>query len=470
MRLKSIFFIILLIIVFDSAYSQVAKHYRYDTDLLTKEFHQGRREALRSLMPDKSVAVFFAAPVRNRSGDDDYIYHQQPDLYYLSGFTEPNSMLLVFKDEQNIDGVKTNEILFVDDREPSQEVWTGRRLGKDGVTPLLGIKTGVLNSDFNDLKIEFSKFDKVLYLTLPKGAVHEKGESGDLYNLIEQFKKKSGFPAENGDAYSLFSDMAKLRMVKQTAELDLMRKAIDMTCIAEKEVMRALEPGFYEYQVQAILEYEFKSHGSEYVAFPSICGGGENSCTLHYESNRRKLNDKDMIVIDIGAEYHGYAADVTRSMPVNGKFSEEQKLIYNLVYKAQAEGIKACKPGNSFWAPHQAATAVIKKGLKDLGIIKDEGDVEKYFMHGTSHHLGLDVHDITSSWMLETGNVITVEPGIYIPEGSDCDPKWWNIGVRIEDDVLITDKGNEVLSACAPRTVEEIEALMKEVSLFNQMK
>jgi Xaa-Pro aminopeptidase len=460
-------FIYLFIVVLYSSgniSAQKYKYYRYDTDLLPKEFHKGRREALRKMLPDKSVAVFFSAPVRNRSGDDDYTFHQEPDFYYLTGFVEENSMLIIFKEEQNIGGIKTNEILFIEDKDPGKEVWTGRRLGKDGVTPVLGIKTGMLNTDFDDLKLDFKKFDKILHLKFPQGAVHEHGSKADLYSLVDQFKKK--YDGDKEDPFELFEDMAKLRMIKQKEELTLMRKAIDMTCDAEKEVMKSIVPGMYEYQVQSILEFEFKWNGSEYVGFPSICGGGENSCILHYESNRKKLNDKDMMVVDIGAEYHGYSADVTRSMPVNGKFSEEQKAIYNLVFKAQAEGIKLCKPGASFFEPNKAAKKIIAEGLKELGIIKSEDDVSKYFMHGTSHHLGLDVHDVQTSYELVSGNVITVEPGIYIPEGSDCDPKWWNIGVRIEDDVLITDNGCEVLSAKAPRTIEVIEALMKENSIF----
>ena len=462
------FLTVVFLYFFFTITAQDTRNYRYDTDLLSKEFHQGRREALRKMMPEKSVAVFFSAPIRNRSGDDDYTYHQQPDFYYLSGFTEDNSMLLIFKEEQNIGGTRTNEILFVEDKDPSEEIWKGRRLGKDGVSSVLGIKTGMLNSDFEDLQFDFKKFDKVMHLKFPQGMVHHRGEKADLYNLVDQFKNK--YDGEKEDAFTLFEDMAKLRMIKQNEELTLMRKAIDMTCDAEKEVMRALIPGMYEYQVQAILEFEFKNNGSEYVGFPSICGGGENSCTLHYESNRKNLRDKDMIIVDIGAEYHGYSADVTRSLPVNGKFSEEQKSIYNLVLKAQAEGIKMCTKEHSFWEPHKAAKKIIAEGLKELGIIKNEDNVNKYFMHSTSHHLGLDVHDIQTSFDLEVGNVITVEPGIYIPEGSDCDSKWWNIGIRIEDDVLITEIGSEVLSAKAPRTIEEIEALMKETSLFKKLK
>jgi Xaa-Pro aminopeptidase len=230
--------------------------------------------------------------------------------------------------------------------------------------------------------------------------------------------------------------------------------------------MRALKPGMHEYDAQAIGEYVFKRNGAEYVGYPSICGGGENSCILHYESNRRPLAGGDVQLNDMAAEYHGYSADVTRTIPVNGKYSEAQKAIYELVYKAQEVGFAACKPGNDFKAPDKAAKEIIQKGLVDLGIIKDEKDFSTYFMHGTSHYLGLDTHDAGSYGSLKAGNIITVEPGVYIPEGSPCDPKWWNIGVRIEDDILITEKGYENLSASSPRTVEAVEAMMKEKPLL----
>jgi Xaa-Pro aminopeptidase len=256
--------------------------------------------------------------------------------------------------------------------------------------------------------------------------------------------------------------MATLRQVKTTEELILLRKAIDMTCDGHNELMKALAPGMKEYQAQAIVEYMFKKGGSEYPGYPSILGGGENSCTLHYISNRKTLIGNNMLVCDAGAEYHGYTADVTRTMPVNGKFSPEERTIYNIVLEAQLAGINACKKGSDFRAPHKAAVAVIQKRLLELRIIKNPDDYMKYFFHGTSHYLGLDVHDAGIYGRLFPGNVITVEPGIYIPAGSDCDPKWWDIGVRIEDDVLIKDTEPEVLSACVPKTIEEIEALMKK--------
>jgi Xaa-Pro aminopeptidase len=214
--------------------------------------------------------------------------------------------------------------------------------------------------------------------------------------------------------------------------------------------------------VQALMEYEFKSRGSEYVGYPSINGSGANSCILHYETNQRTLQDGDLLLNDCGAEYHGYSADVTRTIPVNGKFSTEQKIIYELVLAAQDAAFAVCKPGNQFSDPHNAALKVITAGLKQLGIIQTDNQARIYFPHGTSHHLGLDVHDMGSRSTLQPGMIFTVEPGIYIPPNSNCDKKWWSIGVRIEDDLLITNDGYRNLSAGAPRAVEDIEKMAKD--------
>lgn len=440
---------------------------RYDDDLLNKDFHKGRREALRALMPEGSVAVFFAAPVRNRANDVDYEYHQDPDFYYLTGLTEPNAVLVIFKEKQKFADGNT-EMIFVQNRNPSSEVWTGRRLGTDGVEKQLGIKPALVNDDFHKSGIDFGKFDKVFNSKLFNDVRDEAGENGDLYDLIQAFQKNT--QRASPDVAGLEVMMASLREIKLQEELVLLRKAITMTCEAEIELMKALEPGMTEYQSEAIVEFFFKVKGAEDVGFPSILGSGENSCVLHYITNRKHLDNPELLVSDIGAEYHGYTADVTRTIPINGKFSPEQRAIYDIVLEAQEAGIQKCLKGKPFMAPHQAAVKVIQDRLLALGIIKEAGEYRKYFMHGTSHYLGLDVHDAGLYDVLKVNNVITVEPGIYIPEGSDCDPKWWNIGVRIEDDILITDGQPENLSALAPRKADEIEALMKQEGVFNKIR
>jgi Xaa-Pro aminopeptidase len=260
-----------------------------------------------------------------------------------------------------------------------------------------------------------------------------------------------------------------MREIKEAEELVLIRKAVTMTCGGLNELMRALEPKMREYQAEAIVEFWFKNNGAEAVGYPSILGGGKNSCYLHYSSNRKKLEGKHLLLCDVGAEFHGYTADVTRTLPVDGNFSTEEKAIYELVLRAQDAGIAECHVGRKFWDPDKAAKAVLAQGLKELGITTRSSDLKTYYFHGTSHYMGLDVHDSGLRGFLKAGNVITVEPGIYIPEGSDCDPKWWNIGIRIEDDIVITPNGPENLSASTPRTVAEIEALMAKESLFNLM-
>ncbi len=443
----------------------------YDTDLLPKEFHKGRRDSLRKLMPDSSVAVIFANPVRNRANDVDYQYSQDPNFYYLTGLVEPHSMLILFKEKQVLGKDTTTEIIFVQDRDLRREAWNGKRLGIEGVKTKLGIKTVFLNTEFADYnKIDFSKFRKVYTLKFYDDVRDDKEDRGDLYSLIRHFRIKTDSKRKNLDDYQLGQYLSQLREVKTTEELILMRKAINMSCEAHQELMRSLQPGMKEYQAQAIVEYVFKKNGSEYPGYPSIVGGGENSCILHYNTNRKKLSGKNVLVCDAGAEYHGYTADVTRTLPVDGKFSEQEKIIYNIVLEAQLAGIKACKPGADFRAPHKAAVAVIQKRLLELKIIKKPDDYLTYFFHGTSHYLGLDVHDAGLFGRLSAGNIITVEPGVYIPAGSDCDPKWWDIGIRIEDDILIRDEGNEVMSSCVPKTVEEIEALMAKDGIFKKNK
>jgi Xaa-Pro aminopeptidase len=437
----------------------------YDQDHLPKEFHRSRREALRAAMPSNSIAFIFSNPIRNYGLDNDYRYHQNPDFYYLTGFTEPHSVLVIFSGKEILDGIESNEIIFVPARDVEKEQWNGRRLGLEGARDLLGIQTVRLAASFDSLNLNFKKYDKILY-TLPQGIVNDMTEKDDLSDLVDSFKKKSGYPPEKGDARQLQSILTGLREIKQPEELTLMRKAIDVSCDGHMEMMRAAKPGMTEYQVQATGELVFMKGGAENPGYPSICGSGENGTILHYQTNRKRFFDGDLILLDMGAEYHGYTADITRTFPVSGRFSAEQKIIYELVLRAQEAGFQTCKPGNSFQDPHLAAAEVINNGLQELEIIRSGQDYKKYFSHYTSHYLGLDVHDAGTYGKLKSGNVITVEPGIYIPEGSPCDPRWWNIGIRIEDDILITSTGFENLSVKVPRSVAEIEKMMKQSPLF----
>ena len=321
------------------------------------------------------------------------------------------------------------------------------------------------NSEFKYFDFQTNDLNKIL-ITFPKQPNEDLDEKCDLARLSQQFHDKTKTSSVKTDEHKLGDLTAILREVKQPEEMVLLEKAIQITCQGFSEMIKAVKPGMTEYQAQAINEYYFKKNGSEYQGYPSICGSGNNSCVLHYEFNRKTLQPDELFLVDMGAEYHGYTADITRTIPVDGTFSEEQRTIYQLVYDAQEAGFEACKPGQSFNATQAAAKEVIAKGLVKLGIIKEEGDYRKYFMHGTSHYLGLDVHDAGTYGSLKAGSVITVEPGIYIPEGSDCDHKWWKIGVRIEDDVLITNDGHRVLSSNLPRSVIELEKLMASPPTF----
>ncbi|MGB0443509.1 MAG: M24B family metallopeptidase, partial [Flavobacteriaceae bacterium] len=250
-------------------------------------------------------------------------------------------------------------------------------------------------------------------------------------------------------------------------EVELLKKAIYISAVGQVEVMKAMHPNMSEREIQGIHEFVFKKYGAEYEGYPSIVGGGHNGCVLHYISNDKPRVGEDLVLMDLGAEYHNYTADVTRTIPADGTFTEEQRAIYDIVYKAQEAGIEASVVGATMRAPHMAALEVIDKGLKALGIIEDASEVRRYFPHGTSHYLGLDVHDAGTYQPFRHNTLITVEPGIYIPENSPCDPKWWGIAVRIEDDILITNDGPINLSAYAPRTADAIEAMMQQPSVLD---
>lgn len=457
-----------------SVYAQKAE--LLPDDFLKKEFHQSRRQKLREKLPPNSVAVFFANPVRTRSNDVDYAYHQDPDFFYLTGYKEPNAVLLVFKEKQNAaNGAGYDEIIFVQPRNPAIEQWTGRRLGAEGVKTQLALEQVFNNSEFKKYNVDFRKFDQVLFFDFQNDVRDEKSDSSDLYDLIEQLKVKINYPsAEKGltlnrepqknnlNTQRLEGIMNELRGIKTKEELDMIRRAVRISCTGQVEVMKAMKPGMSEREIQGLHEYVFKKYQAEDVGYPSIVGAGHNGCILHYIDNYKpNITTKEMILMDLGAEYHGYTADITRTIPVSGKFSTEQRQIYEVVLKAQEDAMKICKPGSSFRELTVATQKAVNKGLASLGVIKNENEEHTYYPHGCCHHIGLDVHDRGIYDKLQENMVITIEPGIYIPENAPCDKRWWGIAVRIEDDFVVTKDGNEHLSVSAPRTVEQIEATMK---------
>jgi len=462
-------------------------------DYLSKEFHKDRREALRKNMPSNSVAVFFANPIRNRANDVDYVYHQDPNFYYLTGYKEPHAVLVVFSENQSDEnGMSYNEKLYVQERNARAEQWTGRRLGVEGAKIELGFDSVYNGSAFLNSGINFTAFDKVMYHDF-RDDYRDTRNTADLYDLVQAFKTQiklvNNYTIENKtddievdassnleaeivktDTRTLSRLMAGLREVKTEEEMVLLKKAVRISAMGQREIMKAMHTGMSETEIQGIHEYIYKIYGSEYEGYPSIVGAGNNGCVLHYIENSKMKVENDLVLMDLGAEYHGYTADVTRTIPANGKFNKEQKAIYDIVYNAQEAGIQATIVGNTMQSPDTAARRVVYQGLIDLGIVKNESEARQYFPHGTSHHIGLDVHDPGTYGALQANMVITVEPGIYIPDGSDCDPKWYGIAVRIEDDILITENGPINLSAEAPRTSNEIEKLMKEKSVLNALK
>jgi len=426
-------------------------------------------------MPTNSIAFIFTSPIMKRSNDTDYMYHQDPNFYYLTGWREPHGVLVIFKDDQFDSDGSYNEIMYVRERNEFSEMWDGRRLGIEGAKKM-SFDRVKLRSEFIENTIPTDNFTNILNTNIRDDVRDFKDDKYDLFDIQTKFqdivsKKKSDMLGDLNKQFfssSINQIMSKLRQTKDPQEIELLTKAIKISALAQIEVMRAIHNDMTEREVQGIHEFIYRKYGAAHEGYNSIVGAGGNACVLHYETNEdMDIKDK-LILMDVGAEYRGYTADVTRTIPVNGKFNNEQKIIYDLVYKSQEEAIKEAIIGNSFNDIYLKSYDIIAKGLIDLGIINDYREARKYYPHGVSHHIGLDVHDPGSRDLMEN-MVITVEPGIYIPENSNTDPKWWNIGVRIEDDILITSSGPVNLSIDAPRRSDEIEVIMAQDSPINQL-
>jgi len=471
MKFKNTLFLLLTFLSINILSSQ-----QYIDDL-GPEFHEKKRQEFRNQMPSNSIAFFFTSPIMKRSNDTDYMYHQDPNFYYLTGWKEPHGVLVIFKDNQQDNNGFFNEILFVRERNEYREMWDGRRLGLRGAKKM-GFDRVKLRSDFIKNSFKIDNFSNVLSMDIRDDVRDFKDDKFDLYDLQNKFleiinDKES--PDNLGDLKKEFNNisvnniMSNLRQTKDSLEIKLLTKAIKISSLAQIEVMKAIHGDMTEREVQGIHEFIYRKYGAAHEGYNSIVGAGANSCILHYITNESIDIDNQLILMDLGAEYRGYTADVTRTIPANGKFSPEQKEIYDLVYESQEAAIKKAVIGNTFNDIYLESIEIISDGLIKLGIIADAKDARKYYPHGVSHHIGLDVHD-PGSRTLEKNMVITVEPGIYIPENSDCDPKWWNIGVRIEDDILITGTDPINLSEDAPRLSNEIEKLMEQDSPINQLE
>lgn len=474
----------LLIAIFVScAWAQqkeLAPYVQQDSSYISPAEYTARRDAVLKRMPQKSIAVFRSAEEYPRTSSSEFVFRQLNDLLYLSGYAGENGTLVLAPAGINIGKNNLRAILFIPARRESNEQWSGPQMGPDEAADLLGAAAYPSDSLMPCLRRALPNADTLYYDWLHP-FLKESLPGEDLFaSHAQEETLKTDFP-NIVKILPTSSLVDSLRMIKSPAELALMQKAIDVSCDGHRAAMRAAHPGIYEYQLEAEFDHAIESGGAEALAYPDIVGSGPNSCFLHYSADRRQSKIGDIVLMDCGAEYHGYAADVTRTFPVNGTFSPEQRAIYQIVYDAQSAGIAEVKPGAAFGASHKRAFAVIHAGLAKLGVINDpkwaaidpmtislndidtrDTGVFRYFMHGTSHTLGMDVHDTYGSRILTPNEVLTVEPGIYIQEGSPCDKKWWNIGVRIEDDILVTETGHRNMSACAPRAIDEIESLMKK--------
>ena len=417
------------------------------------------------MMGNDAIAIVPAASVKIRNRDVEFDYRQDSDFMYLTGFHEPEAVAVLVPDRSH-----AQFILFCRERDLEMETWNGRRAGQQGAIDLYGADDAFPISDIDEILPGILEQREQVYYTMGVNADFDHRVIGWVNQIREKGRGGSHTPHE---FIALEHLLHELRLFKSGVEIAHMKKAAKAAIAGHKRAMKVCQPGLYEYQIEAELLYEFNKAGCE-TAYPSIVGGGENGCILHYTDNNQVLNDGDLLLIDAGAEYQGYASDITRTFPVNGEFTEPQLELYELVLQAQLAAIDAVQPGNHWNDPHEAAVKVLTKGMVKLGLLKGrpaqlikDGEYRRFYMHRTGHWLGLDVHDvgdykIEEQWRLfEPGMVLTVEPGIYIPAKSRGVPKrYWDIGIRIEDDVRVTRTGNEVLTQALVKEADAIEAFM----------
>ena len=426
-------------------------------------FSQRRARLLETI--GEGIAVIPTAPEVARNRDSDFPYRFDSYFHYLTGFGEPQAVLVL------VGGERPRQILFCRDKDEEREIWDGYRLGFEAAREALGMDE-TFSIDELDAQMPSLIADqpRLLY---PAGA--DRGWDARVFGWLNEVRgmARTGIraPATLTDVRSLLDDM---RLLKDAHELATMRKAADISADAHIRAMRLTAPGRMEYEIEAELLHEFRRRGSQFPAYTSIVAGGANACVLHYRENNAVLRDGDLLLIDAGCELDGYASDITRTFPVNGRFSGPQRDIYDLVLAAQHAAIAAVAPGRSWEEPHQAAVDVLVRGFIDLGLCEgtpeaviESGDYRRFYMHRTGHWLGLDVHDVgdyreAGQWRpLREGMTLTVEPGCYIRPAAGVPEAFWNIGVRIEDDVVVIPGGCEILTAGVPKSIEAIEALMR---------
>jgi Xaa-Pro aminopeptidase len=434
------------------------------TDRIDSGPHQRRRARLAAAMRS-GIAIVPTAPERARNRDTHYPYRFDSHFYYLTGFTEPEAVLVI------VAGPSPKSILFCRDKNPEREIWDGFRYGPEAARAAFGFDEAHSIDQLDALVPELIADRDTLYCRLGADAAWDARLTGWLNRVRERARTGVAAPTAVTDLHALLDEM---RLVKETGELALMRRAAGITAGAHRRAMHAARPGRAEFEIEAELLHEFRRHGAQAPAYTPIVASGARACVLHYVRNDGVLRDGELLLIDAGCELDGYAADLTRTFPVGGRFSGPQREIYDLVLAAQASAIAEVKPGNRWDAPHRAAVKVLAQGLIDLKLLSgtlaeviETEAYKKYYMHRTGHWLGLDVHDAGDykrggEWRaFAPGMVLTVEPGCYIRDGEGVPERFAGIGVRIEDDVAVTDAGAEVLTRDAPKTPSDIEAWLR---------
>jgi Xaa-Pro aminopeptidase len=434
----------------------------------TSPFVDRRRRLLERM--GAGVAVLPTATEKARNRDTHYPYRADSYFQYLTGFTEPEAVLVL------IAGDAPRSILFCRERDPDKEIWDGYRYGPDKAREIFGFDEAHAIAGLDEKLPDLIANQPALWHSIGYDSAWDQRIATAMNAVRAQSRAGKRAPVAVYDPRTVLDEM---RLIKDSHEIALMRRAATISADAHKRAMRATAPGRHEYEVEAELIHEFRRQGSQYPAYTSIVASGANACVLHYVGNDCLMRDGDMLLIDAGCELDGYAADISRSFPVNGRFTGAQADVYNLVLAAQSAAIAAVKPGASFIGPHDAAVKVLAQGLVDLKLLPGSLDsvmeresYRRFYMHRTSHWLGSDVHDVgeykagdppDDQWRpLAAGMVLTVEPGCYIRPADDVPEAFWNIGVRIEDDALVTESGCEILTAEAPKTVADIEQLMRE--------
>lgn len=431
------------------------------------KLYNTRRQHLASQMQG-GVAIIPTAPERLRNRDAYYPYRFDSYFYYLTGFREPEGVLVVAAETERSE---SKHILFCRDKDETREIWDGFRFGPETAKETFGFDEAYSISQLDEMMPDLLANQPALYYALGQDVTWDTRVTGWINQVREQVRKGVSAPAKICDSRSLLDEM---RVIKSAEEINVMKNAAAISIEAHRRAMQLTQPGKHEYEIEAELHYIFRRRGAQAPAYTSIVAGGANACVLHYIENSAKLEDGDLLLIDAGCELDGYASDITRTFPVNGKFTPVQKDVYELVLAAQAAAIAAVKPGNTWDDPHQAALKVLVQGFIDLGLCQGTVDdvieseaYKRFYMHRTGHWLGLDVHDagdykLHGSWrLLRPGMALTVEPGCYIRPAENVPSHFWNIGIRIEDDIVVTETGNDILTVAAPKSVAEIEEVMR---------